>query len=149
MKILLEKKLANGLSFTVTEHSRVIAADRWYVKVVGVISLPLTDAAVAAIVDDEPLLQSRVRRYLGETVEHQLVKDRNFVDDAAKDEVVKELVAQLLETVSAYLEVEAFPARLLASKYREAREICRVEMGREESVSVDADEPDDFSHCFN
>lgn len=149
MKILLEKKLANGLSFTVTEHSRVIAADRWYVKVVGVISLPLTDAAVAAIVDDEPLLQSRVRRYLGATVEHQLVKDRNFVDGAAKDEVVKELVAQLLETVGAYLEVEAFPARLLASKYREAREICRVEMGREESVSVDADEPDDFSHCFN
>lgn len=149
MKILLGKKLANGLSFTVTEHSRVIAADRWYVKVVGVISLPLTDAAVAAIVDDEPLLQSRVRRYLGETVEHQLVKDRNFVDGAAKDEVVKELVAQLLETVGAYLKVEAFPARLLASKYREAREICRVELGREESVSVDADEPDDFSHCFN
>ncbi|HSH13916.1 MAG TPA: hypothetical protein VLA15_09210 [Desulfurivibrionaceae bacterium] len=148
MKMLLEKKLANGLSFTVTEQSRLIAADRWYVKVVGVISLPLTDAALAASVDDEPLLQARVRRYLGETVEHQLVKDRNFGDAAARTAVVGELVDQLVSAIGAYLEVEAFPARLLARKYQEAREICRLEMDREGGASVDADEPADFSHCF-
>ena len=146
--MLLEKKLGNGVTFSITEHSRVIAADRWYVKVVGVVSLPVSVADFAKIAEVNPAMLVRVRRHLGETLEHQLVKDRNFVDAAVKDEVVKELVAQLLETVEAYLEVEAFPARLLARKYREAREICCVELGREEVVSRAADEPDDFSHCF-
>ncbi len=146
--MLVEKKLGNGLLLTISEHSRVIAADRWYVKVVGVVSMVLGDGALAEIEEDDPAMLARVRRRLGETVEYQLLKDRNFVDAAVKDEVVKELVAQLLETVGGYLEVETFPARLLASKYREARAICRVELGREEGASVSVEEPVDFSHCF-
>lgn len=148
MEVLLEKKLGNGVTFTITEQSRVIAADRWYVKVVGMVTLPLTDAAFAEIVEADPVLLARVRSRLGETLEHRLIRDRNFVDGAVKDAVVKELVAQLLETVGAYLEVEAFPARLMAGKYREAREICRIEMGREEGPGTPAEEPADFSHCF-
>ena len=148
VEVLVEKKLGNGLLLTISEHSRVIAADRCYVKVVGVVFLPLTEAAWAEIEEGDPAMLARVRRHLGEAVEHELVKDRNFVDGAVKDAVVKELVAQLLETVGGYLEVEAFPARLLASKYREAREVCRVELGREEGASVSAEEPVDFSHCF-
>lgn len=148
VEVLVEKKLGNGVALTITEQSRVIAADRWYVKVVGVVSLPLTAAAWAEIEEVDPALRARVRRHLGEVLEHRLVKDRNFVDGAVKEAVVKELVAQLLETVGGYLEVEAFPARLLASKYREAREICRVELGREEGAIIDAEEPADFSHCF-
>jgi hypothetical protein len=148
VEVLVEKKLGNGLLLTISEHSRVIAADRWYVKVVGVVSMVLGDGALAEIEEDDPAMLARVRRRLGETVEYQLLKDRNFVDAAVKDEVVKELVAQLLETVGGYLEVETFPARLLASKYREARAICRVELGREEGASVSVEEPVDFSHCF-
>lgn len=148
VEVLLEKKLGNGVTFTITEQSRVIAADRWYVKVVGVVSLPLTDSAFAEINEEDPVMLAMVRRYLGETLEHRLVRDRNFVDAAVKDEVVKELVTQLLETVGAYLEVESFPARLLASKYREAREICRIERGREEAAGASDEEPVDFSHCF-
>jgi len=148
VEVLAEKRLGNGVVFTITEHSRVIAADRWYVKVVGGVTMVLTDRAFAGIVEEDPALLARVRRQLGDTVEHQLVRDRNFVDAAVKEAVVKELVAQLLETVGAYLYVEAFPARLLASKYREAREICLVELGREESAAADPEEPADFSHCF-
>lgn len=148
VEVLVEKILDNGVAFTINEHSRVIAADRWYVKVVGVVSLPLTDAAFAEINEEDPAMLARVRRRLGNTLEHQLIRDRNFVDAAVKDEVVKELVAQLLETVGAYLEVAAFPARLLVSKYREAREICCVEMGREAGAGVGVEEPVDFSHCF-
>ncbi len=148
MEVLLEKKLGNGVAFTIIEQSRVIAADRWYVKVVGVVALPLTDAAYAGIAEEDSALLAMVQRHLGETLEHRLVRDRNFVDGAVKDEVVKELVTQLLETVGAYLEVEAFPARLLASKYREARDICRIERGRDGAVGVSAEEPADFSHCF-
>jgi len=148
MKILLEKNLGNGVTFTITDHSRVIAADRWYVKLVGVISLTPAEAAWAGIAEDNPALLARVRRHLGEVLEQQLVKDRNFVDAAAEEDVVKELVEQLVDTVGAYLAVEAFPARFLAKKYREAREICRVAMVREAIISKVAEEPADFSHCF-
>ena len=148
MEVLVEKTLGNGVSFTITEQSRPIAADRWYAKVVGVISLPLTDAVWVGITEADSALLARVRCHLGETLEHQLVKDRNFVDAAAKDEVVGELVKQLLETIGAYLAVEAFPARFLAKKYREAREICRIAMVREAVISNAVEEPADFSHCF-
>jgi hypothetical protein len=148
VEVLAEKKMNNGVVFTITEQSRVIAADRWYVKVVGVISVPVTDAAFAEIGEEDPILKARVRLVLGDGVEHQLVKDRNFVDAAAKDAVVSELVAQLMAAIGGYLEVEMFPARLLARKYREAREICRVEMGREEGAGEGVEEPADFSHCF-
>lgn len=148
MIILAEKKLGNGLSFTITEQSRVIAADRWYVKVTGTISLALTAEAFAEMAADAPEISARVRERLGELVEHQLIRDRNFVDAASKNAVVEELVGQLLETVGAYLEADAFPARLLARKYREALEICRIEMGREDASSGGAEEPVDFSHCF-
>lgn len=146
--MLLEKNLGNGVSFTITEHSRLIAADRWYVKVVGEISLPLSEAAWAEIAEEDPALRARVRSHLGETVVHHLVKDRNFVDAAARGEVVKELVEQLVKTIGAYLEVAAFPTRFLASKYREARETCLVVMGREGAVNCGGEEPVDFSHCF-
>lgn len=146
---MLEKKeLANGVSFVITEHSRVIAADRWYVKVVGMVTMPLAAADWSAIADDDPAMQARVKRHLGEVLEHQMIKDRNFVDAAAKEAVVKELVGQLLETVGDYLAVESFPARLLARKYQEAREICCIEVGREGEVADGAEEPVDFSHCF-
>lgn len=148
VEVLLEKKLGNGVTLTITEQSRVIAADRWYVKVIGVVSLVLTDAAYAEINEEDSAMLAIVRRRLGDTLEHQLIRDRNFVDAAVKDEVVKELVTQLLETVGAYLEVASFPARLLASKYREAREICRIERGRDEAAGTSAEEPVDFSHCF-
>jgi len=148
VEVLVEKKLGNGVAFTITEHSRVIAADRWYVKVVGGVSMVLNDRVMAEIVEEDPAMLARVRRRLGDTVRHQLVRDRNFVDAAVKEAVVKELVAQLLETVGVYLEVAAFPARLLACKYREAREICCVELGREDRVGDRAEEPVDFSHCF-
>ncbi len=148
VEVLLKKNLGNGVSFTITEQSRVIAADRWYVKVVGLVSLPLSDVAFAALDEADPALLARVRRHLGEVLEHQLVKDRNFVDAAAKEEVVGELVGQLMDSSGAYLASEAFPASFLAKKYREAREICRIAMVREAIVSTAPEEPVDFSHCF-
>ena len=148
MNLLSENNLGNGVTFTITEHSRPIAADRWYVKVVGMITLTPAEAVWTGISEDNPALLARVRRHLGETLEQPLVKDRNFVDAVAKDEAVRELVNQLKETVGAYLEVEAFPARFLAKKYREAREICRLAMLREAITSSATEEPVDFSHCF-
>jgi hypothetical protein len=144
----VKKTLDNGISFTITEHSRLLAADRWYVKVVGTIALPLTEAAFASIAEEDQALKARVRRRLGDGVEHHLVQERNFVDGAAKDEVVRQLVEQLAGNIGTYLAVEEFPARLLASKYRAARETCRVEMGREKTLSGSDEEPADFSHCF-
>ncbi|NTV13429.1 MAG: hypothetical protein HGA96_05800 [Desulfobulbaceae bacterium] len=146
--MLFEKNLGNGLSFTLADQSRPIAADRWYVKVVGVISLIPSEADWDGIAETNPALLARVRRHLGTALAHQLVKDRNFVDAAVKEEVVQEQVAQLLATIGGYLEVEAFPARFLARKYQEAREICRLAMVQEEAVRHTLAEPVDFSHCF-
>jgi len=146
--MLVQKNLDNGLSFIISDHSRPIAADRWYVKVVGVISLPLTDAVWASIDEADPALLAAVRCHLGAVLEHRLVKDRNFVAADVKQEVVSELVVQLVATIGAYLDIEVFPARLLAHKYQEAREICRLARRQEQSVSGAAEEPADFSHCF-
>lgn len=146
--MLLHKCLGNGVTFTISEHSRPIAADRWYVKVVGVITLAPAAEHWAGIAEPDPTLLALVQRHLGDELEHRLIKERNFIAAVDKEEVVGELVAKLTENIGGYLAGEDFPARFLAMKYRQAREVCRLAMVREATSGDEAEEPVDFSHCF-
>lgn len=136
------------MRLTITDHSRPIAADRWYVRIVAVVALPLPASMFAGILEEQAGEAVAVRKLMGERLERQLVKERNFVDEREREELVAKLVDQLAITVGGYLEHRDFPARFFAKGYRDARELWRTEAAR--SVQADAadDEPADFSHCF-
>jgi hypothetical protein len=146
--VIAEKNLANGLAVSIVDHSRPLAADRWYVKVVGHLNLTVRseDYPLREATDTE--LERLARERLGDCLEHQLVRERNFVDGAGKDELIGQLTTQLMEVVSRYLNDENFPARLFALKYRESLDLCRVARGKANIFQEEDNEPADFSHCF-
>jgi len=149
MKVISEQKLANSLFVKIIDQSRRIAADRWYIKIVCEVRMSLTDEHFANRHDDTPELSSAARRKMGDEITMEIVKERNFIDDAAKEEVIQDLLAGINDNVSAYLASEAFPDRLFNIRCRESIKQCAAK-GRpvsDELVSDD-DEPADFSACF-
>jgi len=146
--VIVEKKLANGLHWSIIDHSRPVAADRWYVRVVCSLVMPVRPETYAGLVMGDPELDLLTRQRLGDFLEHQLVRERNFVDRAAKDELVGQLTEQLRAIVGRFLEDEGLSVRLVAAKYREISELCALERARETPVREDDNEPADFSHCF-
>jgi hypothetical protein len=43
VRVITEKNLENGLILTIVDHSRPVAADRWYVKIVANLRLRAED----------------------------------------------------------------------------------------------------------
>ncbi len=148
MRVIAEKILSNGLKLSIIDHSRAVAADRWYVKVVCSLVMPVRPEAYAGLDSGDSELDRLTRDRLGDCLEYQIIRERNFVDQAVKDELIGHLTDQLQELVGQYLEDEAFPARLVAAKYREIGKLCAMERANNSTVREEDDEPVDFSHCF-
>jgi len=148
VRVIFEKKLANGLNCSIVDHSRPIASDRWYVKVVCDLVMSVRPEAYAGLVTGDTELDRITMERIGDGLEHQFIRERNFVDQAVKDELVTQLTEQLREVVSRFLKDEAMPARLLAAKFREIGNLCALERARATAVREEEDEPADFSHCF-
>ena len=148
MSVIIEKKLANGLNLSISDQSRPVAADRWQVRVVCSLVLPVRPEAHTGLETGDPELGRLTGEGLGDRLEHFLIRERNFVDQAVKDEVVGALATQLQDLVCRYLEGDAFPARLVAAKCRELGELRALERARDALNREEDNEPADFSHCF-
>jgi hypothetical protein len=150
MKIISEQKLDNSLCVKITDQSRRVAGDRWYIKVVCEVRLFLTDRYFETRQQDGPEQLFAIRRLLGDEIGMELVQERNFIDAAARPEVVSGMLASVAENISGYLSSDAFPARLFAIRYGEAKKLSQAEMilNRDEREETDDEGPADFSACF-
>ncbi len=144
-----EKKLANSLNIKITDHSRLIAADRWYVKIVCSVVMTLTDKHFADHHGDDSELFSLIRRRMGDELSMDLVQERNFIDAEVREEVSRELLARISENMTGYLAAESFPGRFFDIRYEEVKKACLVDMARgTDDHEEDDDGPADFSACF-
>ena len=147
---MYSEKLNNGLSAKITDHSRQVAGDRWYINLVCTVTLPVDKELFKNKAEDDPGLFARITDHIGEEIRKDFVLERNFVDDSEKDDVVDDLFARLKDNIKTYLAVEKFPARLFDESYDKARTICLTMTERPQDGSpVDEDGPADFSACFN
>ncbi len=149
MEPILEKTLTNDLNVKITDHSRLIAADRWYIKIVCEVSLTLGGDHFADCREDDPELFGLIRHRIGDVIRMELVQERNFVDTAVKEDIVRELLTRISENMTGYLSSESFPGRLFDMRYDEARKACLVDLARgDDNYEAGDDEPADFSACF-
>jgi hypothetical protein len=147
-KILASYNLDNGLQVTIFDKSRLVAGDRWYLKIICV-----TEGAYAAEQCQEMLdgeqYQAFVEKYPECRVRFQYEKERNFVDDAIKDEVLQSLIDNIVESNLDYMAKVSFAENLLQKIIEEFIQEFNVKKELallEEETSVT--EPDDFSACF-
>lgn len=147
-KILESIMLANGIKVTIYELSKKIAADRWLIKVKCEAALNVQDDQFDALDDAE--LASAMKRDCANTVIHNLFRERNFIDEKEKGEVLQELFDQLTENVRAYMGGELFARKLFEKKVEEFRLKYQMqkEMERVATTEEEDDGPADFSACF-
>lgn len=151
--ILLERgSLENGLQLAFYDTSRVLAGDRWLVELEG--------RAIYSLVDGWPLepeetdreLRQAIVDRLGTELQFTLRRNRHFVDQRDREEVLRQLLAALKEHMVAYLAAPVFPARLFADTWRRLKEECALEIKRRRlaapDLAEDDDGPDDFSAIF-
>lgn len=149
MEPIIEKKLANGIKITVTNHSRQIAVDRWYIKIICRCSMVITDDLYISIGSDSMELIDCIRHQLGDQAELEMVRERNFVDEAEKEQVIAEILDKINENISGYLSAEQFAQKLIIKCYNEAKADCQLEKSAvHEDHDEDEDGPADFSECF-
>lgn len=149
MELIEEKKLANGLNIKITDHSRRIAADRWYVKIVCSVVMALNEQHFDGCLGEDPELLALIRQQMGDELSMDLVQERNFIDAAVREDVCRELLARIAENMTGYLAAESFSARFFDKRYEETKKSCLVDSARVgDSNTDDDDEPVDFSACF-
>ena len=149
MAEISKEKLENGVTVVVTDNSRPVAADRWYVKLLCTVILPVEDGMMKVYPGDSPQLHAMIRQHLGDHLTKDFVQERNFVDEQEKSEVVRELLARIEGNIKGYLASANFPALFLERSCDEARAACLAMIAQPApDQSGEDDGPADFSACF-
>ena len=114
-------ELKNGLTLKFLDESRKIAADRWYVCVRVRIDIPGNKKWFGdGLFDDDRF--SQIEKVLGETVVFSQKKERNFVGDDIKEQVVKEICDQTVDTNMTYMSSDSFAPKFILKAYAEQKQ---------------------------
>lgn len=149
-EVIFDRELANGLHVVIRDNSKRIAADRWFVKLNCLCEMEIDPASLARLTMGAEELAAFSKEQGGKA-RHQFIKERNFVDEGEREEVVAELLAQIEDTTLAYLATSGFATNLLQQNVDDFCQEYRVrqEMGlNRDSGEDDDDGPADFSACF-
>ena len=115
---LFSCQLKNGLTLLCWDQSKKIAADRWYVCVMVKITIPVEKKWFGNHPVDEKKF-GEIRSDLGDAVVFQQKKERHFISDDKKDQIVKEICNTTEETGMKYLGHDDFAAKYILKVFDE------------------------------
>jgi len=94
-----------------------VAGDRWQVSLIARTEITVTglltndDERSSADIDE-------IEKALGERVTFEQKRERNFIDEARKDEMFEELCASLSDSSLSYVSHPDFPKRFVIKEYK-------------------------------
>ena len=103
------------------DESKKIAGDRWYVRVWVTINIPVEKKWFADFSLDDAQFE-QITRVLGGEVVFRRKKERNFIGDDVKTQVIREICDRTLETGQAYMGSDAFAAKFILKMYADRRQ---------------------------
>ena len=110
--------LENGLELKLFDASRKLAGDRWLVSLIARIEIPTNDSLIKE--DASPSLNiDEIRKVLGEKLLFEQKRDKIFIDEKEKDEVMKEIQDSFLSSSLSYLSYSDFPKKYVLKKFNE------------------------------
>ena len=128
-------KLKNGLTLEMFDHSKHVAGDRWLVSFEAKMDVVLKPVYFADCNASETPFED-ILALLGEEVTYRHKKERNFIDEKAKDEVLNRLCEQFLDTGLVYLSSPEFPRRLILKKYQETLSQQQFHLKRKQHAAL-------------
>jgi hypothetical protein len=102
--------LQNGLTLRLFDLSRPVAADRWYVGVVGEVAIAPREIPMEEMPED-------LMDVVGDRVVFHQKRERHFIDDQEREAVKNGMIRSLTETLVPYLSHPDFPRRLIRKTY--------------------------------
>jgi len=108
--------LKNGLTLQCLDRCKKIAADRWYICIFVEIVVPVKEAWFR----EHPLAKGmfeRIKNKLGNKVVFRQKKERNFVSDDQKDQIVKSICEGAVEMGERYLGNDSFAANFILKEF--------------------------------
>lgn len=115
---LASHELKNGLTMLLMDNSKKIAADRWYINIRVEIRIPVQKKWFAKDPIDDGQYQ-KILDTLGEEVVFSQKKERNFISEEAKDQIVKDICDRALQTGLTYCASDTFAARTILKAFRD------------------------------
>jgi hypothetical protein len=153
MKRIEQRRLENNMTLTVYDQSKKMVGDRWQVKVVCEVALPVAEEFFSRLSEEDLALQAEIRERMAGLILFSAAKERTFVAESDRDALVQLMVTEIMTSMLVYLNRPEFPEKLFARRYEELRTAC-VTARHYRSLAAeerdgDADEgPADFSSCF-
>ncbi|MBU4012519.1 MAG: hypothetical protein KJ550_03540 [Proteobacteria bacterium] len=110
--------LENGLELKLLDASRKLAGDRWLVSLIARIEIPIGDSLPKED-GSSSLNVDEVRKVLGEKLLFEQKRERIYIDEKEKDEVLKEIQDSFLSTSLSYLSRSDFPQKYILKRFNE------------------------------
>ena len=111
---------SNGLKLHFYDISRKLAGDRWYVGVIARIDIPLIDS----LLTNQHLLHysvEEIRNALGESVCFQQKRERHYIDEREKDDLLNGLMNSFIKRTLNYLSLPDFPGKYVLKEFQAYR----------------------------
>lgn len=109
--------LDNSLVLNIYDASKNIVGDRWQVSLVARMLISVYDINSETNAALPPI--DEIKQALGDTVEYETNKQRNFIDDKEKQTVFNELLDTFVKYSVPYLSHPDFSKRFIIKKYHE------------------------------
>jgi hypothetical protein len=117
-KLIKTIVLGNGLILEIYDYSRKIAGDRWLVKMVSKVDIPIDYLIKNARGSSQFNLQvDELKKFFDACIRYENKRERNFISGKEKDTVFNDLLMSYLESTQAYLSHPDFPIRYAAREY--------------------------------
>jgi len=113
-------ELCNGLKLDFYDISRKLAGDRWYVGLIARIEIPLIDS----LLTNQHLSQysvEEIRNALGESVCFQQKRERHYIDEREKDDLLNGLMDSFIKRTLNYLSLPEFPGKYILKEFQTYR----------------------------
>ena len=113
-------ELSNGLKLDFYDISRKLAGDRWYVGLIVRIDISLIDS----LLTNQHLSHysvEEIRNTLGESVRFQQKRERHYIDEREKDDLLNDLMDSFIKRTLNYLSLPDFPGKYVLKEFQTYR----------------------------
>ena len=122
-KLIKTILLGNGLILEIYDHSRKVAGDRWFVKLVAKVDISidyLTGNARGSSKLKLPI--DELKKYFDACIRYEQKRERNFISEKEKDNVFNNLLTLYLTSSQTYLSHPDFPIRYTTREYSKKKQ---------------------------
>jgi hypothetical protein len=122
-KLIKTIVLGNGLILEIYDYSCKVAGDRWLVKMVSKIDIPIDYLIRNARGNSQLNLQvDELTNFFDACIRYEHKRERNFISEEEKDIVFNDLLTSFLTSAQAYLSHPDFPIRYAAREYSKKKQ---------------------------